>query len=430
MNANNPSNAVVPPAPPAKPGLMEYGFWCFLLLAIGRVGELIPGLSGLPLAKIVIAFGILGLVTSWNRLPGLAPGAAPVAKCAIWLTVLSVILTPLSIWRGASREFMLQIFPTLAATTVIGYMMCRSWRCLRTTLLVLVVAALLLAYVALATYHGDRAATATMYDTNDLAYVLVTAFPITIGFALNAQTKFKKLLYFAIAGTLVSCILLTQSRGGFMGLVAAAILLLLLPLQPPQASGAATVKRKRRLPMLIFGVCIAGLVWTQLPEATRSRLATVLDLGHDYNLDPTNDRSRGQIWSRGIRAAIARPVGYGPYAYGMVDLRFGGRMQAPHNSFLQTLVELGVAGLILFLRMYWLTWRNLGRLRQQQLLQRVLPPQRREQIVFARVMQCSLVGNAVAGSFLSMAWATVLWLLFALSMALVALVERESREAA
>ena len=104
-------------------------------------------------------------------------------------------------------------------------------------------------------------------------------------------------------------------------------------------------------------------------------------------------------------------------------------MQAPHNSFIQTLVELGVIGLILFLRMYWLCWRTLGQTRTRLLASPDGSAKWGEQVLFARTLQCALAGNAVAGFFLSMAWSTTLWLLFAMSMALIARIDldRESQ---
>jgi hypothetical protein len=423
------AKAFVPPSTANKPGAVEYGFWCFVIIAVGRLGELVPGLSGLPVAKVAIGLALVSLAASWKRMPGLAPGAKPLASTAKWLFALAVVLTPFSIWPGASLQFLVSELPVLAATTVISYMMCRSWRSLRGTLLVLVISAVMLARAALSGYSGGRAATDTMYDTNDLAYVLVTVFPIAAGFALTARTRLKKLMYAAATGTLLMAALLTQSRGGLFGLVTAAMLLLLLPVRAPEATGSGgKVRRKRKLVTLVAGVCVAGLVWTQLPEAVRLRFSTVLDLGNDYNLDPHNDKSRGQIWSRALRATLSRPVGYGPNSFGMVDYRMGGRMMAPHNSLVETVVELGVLGLILFLRMYWLAWRKLGRMRQQLLRRPILSPESREQFVFARALQCALAGNVVAGFFLSMAWATILWLLFGLTMALIALAETSIEE--
>lgn len=415
------SEAITSDSSPPKPALLEYGFWCFIAIAVGRLGELIPGLASIPLAKIAIGVALIGLIANWKRLPRLAPAARPIASTARWLLILVVALTPFSIWPGASLQFLLQELPTLSAITVIGYMMCRSWRSLRGTLLALVFSGVILARAALSGYSGGRAATDTMYDTNDLAYILVTILPISIGFLLTAKSKFKRLLYGGASLVLMIAILLTQSRGGLFGLLAASALMLFGSIRPPSKAGAGVrVSRKGKLAYLVAAVCGGMLIWFQLPYEARTRFSTVLDLGNDYNLDPTNDKSRGQIWSRGLQATLSRPIGYGPNSFGMVDYRFGGRMMAPHNSFIQDLVELGVLGLFLFLRMYWLCWRTLKRARSLFLQRSALTDAEREQFVFARTLQCALVGNAVAGFFLSMAWATILWLLFATCMALIA----------
>jgi O-antigen ligase len=108
----------------------------------------------------------------------------------------------------------------------------------------------------------------------------------------------------------------------------------------------------------------------------------------------------------------------------MVDLKFNGRMEPPHNSFVQTAVELGFLGLLLFTRMYLLTWRALGRARKQ--LQGVEREDERELALFLRMLQLSLAGNIVAGFFLSMAYATLLWVTFSVSMGCVALANRSS----
>ena len=83
---------------------------------------------------------------------------------------------------------------------------------------------------------------------------------------------------------------------------------------------------------------------------------------------------------------------------------------APHNAYLQALVELGFLGLFLFVRVYVLAWRMLQTVRQRLLS---APPgdHTDEVLIFARMLQAGLVGNAVAGFFLSMAYSNVLWTL-------------------
>lgn len=412
-------------SPPALPslGMLEYGFWAFILIAVGRLGELIPGLASLPIAKIALGVTLLVLIRNWKRMPVKTAVTRPLARTAIILAVLAVLLTPISYWKGASREFLFAQFPTLLASTTIAYMMCHSWRALRGTLLTLVLSGLILARAAVSGYSGGRAEANTMYDTNDLAYLLVTVLPLVLAFAVTARTTAKRFMYYGIGAIMLGALLLTQSRGGFLGLVLVVLLACLMRIRAPDGN------RSKRKFLSLLGVCVLGtVIWTQLPEDARARFATVLNLGNDYNLDPTNDKSRGQIWTRGIEATLNRPYGYGPWAFGMVDYRYGGRMMAPHNSYMEAMVELGVLGVILFLRMYFLSWRGLERARRKLGERQNASDEHCDQMVFARVLQFSLAGNAVAGFFLSMAYATVLWVTFGMCMAMMALADQTTEE--
>ncbi len=158
-------------------GAIEYGFWTFIVVAVGRVGELIPGLSAIPLAKLSLGLALVGLFRNWKDRPRVPDSVKPIASTAKWLFALAIILCPFSIWQGSSLHFLTQVLPILIATMLVGFYMSRSWNSVRGSLLALVVSGVVLVRAALAGFSGGRAAAATMYDTNDLAYVLVVAFP-------------------------------------------------------------------------------------------------------------------------------------------------------------------------------------------------------------------------------------------------------------
>lgn len=407
-------------------GPLQIGTWGFLLVAIGRAGELIPGLSSVPIAKVLLALALIPLVRNWRQLPKLTPSVRPLAKNAWWLLALAVMLGPFSIWPGATLNFFIQDLPTLIMASILAYKMSSSWRVMRGTLLVLVLCGLILSKAALSGYNaGERAAANTMYDTNDLAYVLVTVLPLALGFFLTAKALRMKAFYAGVVGANLVAILLTASRGGFLGLLTEMVFVILFPLR----GGKVSQQRIGRMfgALIVVG-CLGAAIWPQLPQSTRQRLSTVLDLGSDYNLDPDNATSRGQIWKRGMTAAVKRPVGYGVGSFAMVDLKFNGRMEPPHNSFVQATVELGFLGLLLFARMYMLTWRALGRARK--LLLGTELEEQRELALFLRTLQLSLAGNIVAGFFLSMAYVTLLWVTFSVSMGCVALANRSSEPVA
>ena len=409
-----------------KPGVLEYGFWAFLVIAIGRVGDLM-GLVSFPLGKIALALPLVLRIVRWKQLPRLVAPTRPLARTAAWLVVLAVLLTPGSIGPGRSFNFLTQELPVLFASASIAYVTSRSWRTLRGTLLILVLSGLILARSAISGYGGGRASTATMYDPNDLAYLLVTVLPLALGFVITAATKLARITYVGIAVILLIASLLTQSRGGLLGLIAVVACMIFVPIRPPDKTlGSTPQKRLRRLPILLGVACLSVLVWSHLPQDAQERFATVLDLSHDYNLDPNDPTARGQIWKRGIQATIDWPLGWGPETFNMVDSKYGGRYNAPHNSYLEVAVELGVAGFLLFVSMYILTWRGLQRARAALVAATSWSHEQQELAVFARLLQFSLVGNAVAGFFLSMAYAIVLWTIFGISMAIIAMVAQDS----
>jgi len=403
---------------------LRIAYAAFLLTAVGRVGELVPGLGSLPLAKMTMGIGVILLITKWKQLPKLPAVATPFLRTALALVGLAVVTAPFSIWPGQTRQFLLLQLPVIAAAAIVCCRISYTWDVLRGIMRILVVAAVALALTAILAFHGGRASASASYDPNDLAYVLVSTLPMALAFALTARTKASRLTDAAISAVLLLALLLTSSRGGLIGLLAMLAVLVLLPLKRPPSGGywLPQVRQSRnRIVLPVVGIlCAATLAWPYLPAETRERLSSVLQLSSDYNMDTTNSDSRSAIWERGLTAAVRRPVGYGVDTFQMVDVRMGGKFRAPHNTYLEVLVELGFLGLLLFIRMYVLSWRALQRVRKR-LLAAAASEEHDQVVVFARMLQVTLVGNAVSGFFLSMSYSTLLWVLFAVVVACVSL---------
>lgn len=385
----------------------------FLLVAIGRVGDLIPGLASVPLAKIAMGMSLALLIVTWKQLPKLPVVTTRWTRNALLLAAVAVLTAPVSVWLGNSVAFVLLELPVLGATVIVCCKLSSSWSQIRTIGKVLVVSAFALALSALLRFHGGRAsAYAANYDVNDLAYVLVSILPLAIAFALIAKGGAARTWYGGAAVTMALAALLTGSRGGLVGLLAELAFLVLRPIKRPQVRPDGTRLRPRVIASLLGVVCIAAVIWPNLPVETRTRLATAATLGSDYNSDAHNQEGRISVWQRNFLAVLGRPIGFGVQSFEMVDLRTGGRFKAPHNSYLQALVELGFVGLLLFLRAYLIPWRALQRARQTLLA--ATPGDERDQVlVFARMLQAGLLANAVAGFFLSMAYSVLLWTLLA-----------------
>jgi O-antigen ligase len=218
---------------------------------------------------------------------------------------------------------------------------------------------------------------------------------------------------------LLIALMLTQSRGGFLGLLVVGVHLAFRPLSSENKSSWSKKRKNRTFAGIILALVAGILVWISLPSATRERLTTVMSLGSDYNSDRSIKTGRMDIWIRNSEAAIKRPIGYGIAAFEVVDMLTGGVYKAPHNSVIQVLVELGFLGAFLFLRVYLLAWRGLKFPRAGD----------SDHLVFCRAIQASLVGNFVAGLFLSQAYSSLLWTLLAVAAIAGALIADPKRTA-
>jgi len=398
----------------ATSSAIEWASWIFVLVAVGRIAEVIPILALIPLAKITLLVWVI-LIAKTDRLKTGHTMTIPLARNALWLFVWAVCSVVFSIWFVASLKFVaINGFLILIAYILI----CKSvdgWQSLRKLFVSLVVSAELLSVMTLLSYTGGRAAFGTMYDTNDLAYLLVTMLPLSLSF-IATSTGLWKIRYLGGLAVIALAILLTQSRGGVLGLGGILLFVTLFPIplfsRTAKLHGTVAGVLKR----LVAITLVAVTVWGALPSETRERFATMGSLDSDYNTDQTNLHSRSSIWQRNLSAVVARPIGFGVGAFPAVDVRNGGVFMTAHNSLVLIAVELGVIGIVLYMRMYYLAWRAMSSL-QKDIGDLTVDARARK--IFARAIQACLIGNFISGFFLSMSYSYVLWILMAASTAFV-----------
>ncbi len=402
-------------------GMVAIAAFFTLIVVIGRIGEVVPAMRELPLAKISLGLLVITVLLNREQLARQEFLRSPIALTALAFFALCAVSVGFSIWKSNSLAFLLSAVLVLALLFILMFKIVSSWRIARAALVTLCLCGTALAISALLIYDGARAEVDSTYDTNDLAYVLVTIMPIAVAFALGA-TGLKRWLFAAASLAMLMAALFTESRGGLLGLAAGMLTLFIWNPVRQRGVKRAPVSLLKRLVWIVIAVAALLGAWAQLPSSARERFATMLNIERDYNLTQ-KDVGRTFIWKRNMKAVVGRPIGFGLASSGALDGRLGGRYFTAHNSLVQVATELGFLGLFLFLRLYWLAWRQVSNMRYLPVRSDTEP----RAISGADVplvlhgLRSALVASFVAGFFLSQGYSYLLFTLFAIIAAILAL---------
>ncbi|HWI52010.1 MAG TPA: O-antigen ligase family protein [Symbiobacteriaceae bacterium] len=167
---------------------------------------------------------------------------------------------------------------------------------------------------------------AGMNNPNYLALFMELYIPLVVG--LWVQQPKRRLELTGILGLMGIALLLTQSRGGWLGLAVAAAVFIVL-------------RAGRWSFLMVLG---AALVWAAAPQSIRDRVLTAFNPEHTSNLYRTNIRI-GVL--RTIKSSWFLGTGLGAKAFTDVYQRYmlsGAGAAHAHNVYLQMIGETGVFG--------------------------------------------------------------------------------------
>ncbi len=381
-----------------------------VFIAVSKVQEtLLPFLQSARPALLTLV-----LATGLTLLLGGAAGHRfrLTRELAIYLSLAAIglALVPVSVWPGGALDGVVYIFVPQILMMVAVRANVADERAFRWIVRAMLAGMMVLAVGAWLAPQSDfgRVSTGFTYDANDLGLIFVCCLPLAIPDLVTGGFVAR---IFA-AGVLLTGtvgILRTGSRGALLGLAAAGLYFML--------------RRTDRLPrwLKIAAIVVVGvLIASRISDLFVERIQAIVE-GSDYNLTT----GRLAIWSRAAEIAVRRPMGVGAGQFGAaLGLYTGGRdWHTAHNSFIQVLVELGFAGLILFLLLLYGAWRDAGRAATALGLAGPRAPGRLD----AQCARATLVGYVASGMFLSQAYLVLLPVLVA---ALAGLREAAERNAA
>jgi O-antigen ligase len=400
------------------PDLLARLMSLYIVVAVGRIGDLVPWLHEIPLAKLVAGVAIIAVMRSRTSFAVATWKSVPPAKLTFAVMGVTTISILWSFLRSASFGVITGTALAVFVTLLLVIKAARDWASVKTILHGAVLASVVLVATVFTSKindtGGERAGFSSSYDPNDFAFVLIGLLPLVMTFGIVSRGT-KRLVYFGIAGLVAVAILLTQSRGGFIGLMVDVVAMtFLLPVARRgklqfRASTSGVIAR------VVLLSLIGVVVWQSLPQTTRARLGTVTELGSDYN-SKVSEGGRLAIWTRNLPLVLKRPWGYGAGSFEAVDGRFaGGQYRAPHNTLLQALIELGIPGFLLFVSTIVSSLRYL-RVPQDRERDTTIAAQD-EPRAFARGLGIGWVGLCLCAFFLSELYSNVLWTFVTLSCA-------------
>ena len=183
----------------------------------------------------------------------------------------------------------------------------------------------------------------TLENPNMLGQYLILAIPLGGAGLLSAKSWGKRVFYFCCCGIMCVCMLLTMSRGAWLGLLFAGFVFVLF-LQPR---------------ILLLAPLLLVALYFVMPDSVITRFTSI------GNLEDQSTSYRVYIWM-GTLAMLKDywlcGIGPGDAAFNLVYPRYSySGITAPHshNLFLQIVCDVGITALVVFILLLFVYFRML-----------------------------------------------------------------------
>jgi O-antigen ligase len=233
-------------------------------------------------------------------------------------------------------------------------------------------------------------------NSNDLALHLVTIIPIALALGLVKKNPLTRIVYWGIGLLMLSAVIITFSRGGFLALIAMTLVLARKFSRRNKAATLATL-----VLTVIFFIAVA-------PGAYGGRLATIFNSAADVT---GSSSQRTEVLKRSIWVALRYPVfgvGLGNFHH-KSDHELG-----THNAYTQVAAEVGIPAMILYILFLVHPLRKL-RMIERELFER----NETSRFYYLSIgLQASIVGYMVASFFAAVAYQWYIYYLVGYAIAL------------
>ena len=233
-------------------------------------------------------------------------------------------------------------------------------------------------------------------NSNDLALHLVTMIPLAFVLGLENKNPLRKIVFWGTTLLMISAVIITFSRGGFIGLIAM----------------TAVLVRKigRRNKGLAAAALVLGVVFflAVAPGAYAGRLATIFDSASDLT---GSSSQRTVVLKRSILVALRYPL----FGVGLGNFHHKSEQElGTHNAYTQFAAECGIPAMVFYIIFMVHPLRRL-RMIEREMFER---DEHSRYYYLAIGFQASLVAYMVASFFAAVAYQWYIYYLVAYAIAL------------
>jgi len=378
--------------------LLSWSLSLVVLVFVGRVQEVLPGLSNLPLGNIAVLLSLIGLIQlgylrDAGRIVSTTQGRTMVSFVGI-----AAFTVPFALWPGGAFLSFVALLKTSVLFVLIVIAVRRPKHLMQLTLVFAVAVAILASAYVVDWLIGGGSLTEqdlVAFDRNDVALLAVMGIPFAL--AITVRRRAWTWVGFALAGYLSLAVVATDSRGGFLALLATGLVMIV------HGRFLSPAKKTTLIAVGVVALMIGGSseYWDRIEAVFTSPSS-------DYNFSSTDGRI--EIWKRGVGYFLDDPitgVGIGnfPIAEGETfkDADKGFKhWSAAHSAYILVAAELGIGGLVLYLALLWGIWRQGAR--TERIARRIRAGPSRELAAIAEATRYSTVGFVIGAAFLSVTY--------------------------
>jgi len=334
------------------------GLFLFTVVLYFRPYELTPALSWTSTSAYWIALATLVIfIPAQISLEGNVTARPREVSLLLLLTVAALLSIPLAVDPSEAWKTFNDSFVKVVVMFVVMVNVVRTRRRLKALVYLAIAVSLIVSVNAINDYRNGRlelrgvrieGSLGGMFENpNDLATHLVIIIPLVFALIPLTRNVLLKILYATFAILIVSGVVVTFSRGGFLGLVA--------------GLGFFTFKIFRRSRGVGLGLAAIALVafLVLAPVGYGDRVATILSSGSDIT---GSSGAREQLLVRSALVTLRHPL----VGVGMGNFHFHSiHEQVTHNSYTQVGSELGIPAMLLYTMFIFAPLRKLRQIEEE-----------------------------------------------------------------